>query len=117
MISQYFWGVHEVRGGGLMCVFSIGQLVHHKKFDYRGVIIGVDQTFQGTDEWYEVVARSRPPKDQPWYHVLPDGASHRTYVAERHLEPDAIQERIDHPEVDDFFDLFRDGGYSNSLWN
>jgi heat shock protein HspQ len=38
-------------------------------------------------------------------------------VAERHLEPDAIQERIDHPEVDDFFDLFRDGGYSNSLWN
>jgi heat shock protein HspQ len=100
-----------------MSIFTIGQIVHHRKFGYRGVITGVDQTFQGTDEWYEVVARSRPPKDQPWYHVLVHGATHRTYVAERHLEPDASMEPIEHPEVDEFFDLFRDGVYRNSLWN
>ena len=54
--------------------FFVGQIVHHKKFDYRGVVFDVDATFQGTDEWYELVARSRPPKHMPWYHVLVDGA-------------------------------------------
>ena len=54
--------------------FFVGQIVHHKKFDYRGVIFDVDATFRGTDEWYEKVARSRPPKHLPWYHVLVDGA-------------------------------------------
>jgi heat shock protein HspQ len=38
-------------------------------------------------------------------------------VAERHLELDTSTEPIQHPEVDDFFDLFRGGVYSNSLWN
>ncbi len=79
--------------------------------------MGVDECFQGSDDWYDEVARSRPPKDKPWYHVLVHGASHRTYVAERHLEPDVSREPIKHPEVDDFFDLFREGVYSNSLWN
>ena len=54
--------------------FFVGQIVHHKKFDYRGVVFDVDATFQGTGEWYELVARSRPPKHMPWYHVLVDGA-------------------------------------------
>ena len=57
--------------------FFVGQIVHHKKFDYRGVVFDVDATFQGTDEWYELVARSRPPKHMPWYHVLVDGAERR----------------------------------------
>ena len=30
--------------------FSIGQVVHHNKFDYRGVIVDVDADFQGTDD-------------------------------------------------------------------
>jgi heat shock protein HspQ len=47
------------------CKFSIGQLVHHRLFDYRGVIADVDPTFQGTEEWYEQMARSRPPKTSP----------------------------------------------------
>ncbi len=100
-----------------MSIFTIGQTVHHRKFAYRGVIIGVDETFQGSDKWYDEVARSRPPKDKPWYHVLVHGASHRTYVAERHLEPDVSGEPIIHPELEDFFDQFREGLYSNSLWN
>ena len=63
--------------------FHPGQVIHHKLFDYRGVVVGVDQTFQLSEEWYEEVARSRPPKDQPWYHVLVHGARQATYVAER----------------------------------
>jgi heat shock protein HspQ len=100
-----------------MSTFTIGQTVHHRKFGYRGVVMGVDEAFQGSDEWYDQVARSRPPKDKPWYHVLVHGASHRTYVAERHLEPDVSGTPVEHPEVADFFDRFRGGVYSNSLWS
>lgn len=49
--------------------YCIGQLIQHKLFDYRGIILGVDLEFKSTDEWYEMVARSRPPKNEPWYHV------------------------------------------------
>ncbi|MDX1584419.1 MAG: heat shock protein HspQ [Thermoanaerobaculia bacterium] len=85
--------------------FYVGQIVHHKLFDYRGIIYDVDPVFSGSDSWYEEVAKSRPPKDRPWYHVLVDGASHTTYVAERNLEPaDDEQAPIDHPL---FGELFR----------
>jgi heat shock protein HspQ len=40
-------------------------LVHHKRFDYRGVIIDVDAEFHGTDDWYTQKASSKPPKDNP----------------------------------------------------
>ncbi len=91
--------------------FRVGQLVHHKLFDYRGVIFDVDATFEGSDEWYETMARSRPPKDKPWYHVLVHEAVHTTYVAERNLEPDFTGKPINHPAVRRFFEGLRDGIY------
>jgi heat shock protein HspQ len=95
--------------------FFVGQIVHHSRFDYRGVVIDVDATFQGTDAWYEQVARSRPPKDQPWYRVLVDGGEYETYVAERNLEPDPETRPISHPAVDDLFIGFEDGIYRPRL--
>tara|TARA_B100001146_G_scaffold132478_1_gene116319 strand:+ start:105 stop:350 length:246 start_codon:yes stop_codon:yes gene_type:complete len=72
--------------------YCIGQLIQHKLFDYRGIILGVDLEFNSTDEWYEMVAKSRPPKNEPWYHVLVHQKGHQTYVAEQNLQPDpAIQ--------------------------
>ena len=59
--------------------FQPGQIVHHRLFDYLGVIFDIDPDFRGTDEWYEHVARSRPPRDEPWYHVLVHDAEHTTY--------------------------------------
>lgn len=91
--------------------FFVGQIVHHKKFNYRGAVFDVDATFQGSDEWYVLVARSRPPKDQPWYHVLVDGSGPTTYVAERHLEPDADGTPITHPLVVKLCGEFLDGRY------
>ena len=91
--------------------FFVGQIVHHARFDYRGVVFDVDATFRGTDEWYEKVARSRPPKDRPWYHVLVDGARHTTYVAERHLEPDPDGSPIRHPLVQALVGAYQDGRY------
>jgi heat shock protein HspQ len=91
--------------------YSIGDLVHHQLFDYRGVIVDVDATFQSTQEWYDTVARSRPPKDKPWYHVLVDGATHSTYVAENNLQSDTSAEPISHPMLAQIFTRFEDGRY------
>ena len=91
--------------------FAVGQLVHHRLFDYRGVVIDVDPYFKGTEEWYDHMARSQPPKDRPWYHVLVDGADMRTYVAERNLEADTQGTAITHPALADHFDHFANGGY------
>lgn len=91
--------------------FAIGELIHHRLFDYRGVVFDVDQEFSGTEEWYEQVAKSRPPKDQPWYHVLVDGSKYTTYVAERNLEADTRFLPIDHPLVEEIFAGFDQGKY------
>ena len=93
------------------CKFAIGQVVHHKLFDYRGVIVDIDPTFSLSEEWYEQVARSRPPKDAPWYRVLVGGAEHETYVAEQNLEDDESGAPIEHPLLAVFFDAFEDGHY------
>ena len=91
--------------------FSVGDVVHHNKFDYRGVVVEVDAHFQGSEAWYEAVARSRPPKYSPWYHVLPHGAEHQTYVAERNLEADLSGLPVQHPLVERYFTDFSDGQY------
>jgi heat shock protein HspQ len=91
--------------------FAIGQLVRHKLFHYRGVIVDVDPVFQGSDAWYERMAQSRPPKDHPWYHVLVDNADYETYVAEKNLSPDTSGNPIKHPAIGLFFDELRDGIY------
>ena len=86
--------------------FQVGQIIHHKLFDYIGAVFDVDPTFQGTDDWYEHVARSRPPKDKPWYHVLVNEAAHITYVAEQNLEAAEAPQRIVHPIADRLFSEF-----------
>lgn len=91
--------------------FSVGQLVHHKRFDYRGVIIDVDAEFHGTEDWYKQVASSKPPKENPWYHVLVDESDLRTYVAERNLEPDDIGGPVKHPDVRLYFEDLSDNTY------
>lgn len=92
-------------------IFGIGQIVGHKLFDYRGVIIDVDAHFQLDDDWYREVALSRPPKDRPWYSILVDGQDGTTYVAERNLRADPSERPIDHPLVPAFFSGLKDGRY------
>jgi heat shock protein HspQ len=91
--------------------FAVGDLVHHQLFNYCGVIVDVDPTFQSTEEWYETVARSRPPKNKPWYYVLVHDATHTTYVAERNLKRDSNVEPISHPMLAHFFSKFEGGRY------
>ena len=91
--------------------FGVGHPIHHRLFGYRGVVVDMDASFEGSEEWYEQVARSRPPKDAPWYHILVHDAGHMTYVAERNLEADPLEEPIRHPLLDQFFDRFENGRY------
>ena len=94
--------------------FEPGQIVDHLRFGYRGVIVDVDAVFSLSEEWYETVAKSRPPKEQPWYHILVDKALHTTYVAERHLALSENLTQIEHPELGHFFSRFEKGHYYSS---
>ena len=91
--------------------FYVGQLVSHRLFHYRGVIVDVDARFMLSEHWYEVMAKTRPPKDEPWYRVLVHRAAHETYVAQRNLEADSSENPIDHPDVDRHFVGFSAGRY------
>lgn len=86
--------------------FHIGQIVMHRRFGYRGVIYDVDPRFMLSEKWYEQVAKSRPPKDRPWYRVLVDNADQTTYVAERNLRLTADHQPIQSPLIDSFFQGF-----------
>lgn len=96
---------------GSTCKYGVGQIVSHRLFGYRGVVVDVDPEFQGTEQWYEAMAKTRPPRDLPWYHVLVHGASHQTYVAERNLNPDTSGDPVVHPAVEHYFSGMADGSY------
>ena len=91
--------------------FAIGDVVRHRLFDYRGVVYDVDPRFMLSEGWYREVARSRPPRDAPWYRVLVHGAAQETYVAERNLERDRSGEPVSHPLLTALFENFEDGRY------
>ena len=86
--------------------FAIGEVVEHTMFGYRGVVFDVDPEFMHSDEWYERVAISQPPQDQPWYHVLVHNGVQSTYVAQRNLRPARQPEQINHPALGEYFKSF-----------
>jgi heat shock protein HspQ len=95
----------------LVAKFAVGQVVHHTLFNYRGVVVDVDPVFRGSDEWYDKMAPSRPPKNRPWYKVLMHATDNQTYVAERNLETDTSGDPITHPDLNSYFVGFADGAY------
>jgi len=97
------------------CKFSIGQIIHHLRFDYRGVIVDVDADFQGSEEWYREMAKSKPPRDKPWYHVLVDQSNTTTYVAEQNLEEEPSPQPVLHPLVEQYFNRFEEGCYQTDF--
>ena len=88
--------------------FSVGQIVRHRLFPFRGVIYDVDPTFSNTEEWYQSIpAERRPSKDQPFYHLLAQnaqGGPYEAYVSEQNLLPDAENGPIVHPMIDVMFE-------------
>jgi hemimethylated DNA binding protein len=91
-------------------LYKPGQLVRHKKYGYRGVIVDCDSTCQADALWYES-NQSQPNPDQPWYHTLVHEANHSTYVAQSNLLPDRSAQPIVHPLVTVFYSEFKNGYY------
>ena len=94
--------------------FGIGEVVRHRLFDFRGVIFDVDPEFANSEEWYEAIpAEIRPPKNQPFYHLLAENAesSYVAYVSQQNLLADDSGEPVDHPAVADMFEPAADGTY------
>jgi len=95
--------------------FSIGEVVRHRMFDFRGVVFDVDPVFANTDEWYEAIPEGiRPRKDQPFYHLLAENAesNYIAYVSQQNLVVDDSEEPVDHPAIGGLFDRTDEGRYS-----
>ena len=101
------------RDGDARTEFVPGDLVRHRRYGYRGVVVDLDVSCTAPEEWYESNA-TQPRRDQPWYHVLVHEAAHTTYAAEENLEPDPRPERIDNPLIDTFFSAFQGGYYTRN---
>jgi len=94
--------------------YHLGQIVRHRKHPFRGVVFDVDAIFANTEEWYQSIPEdSRPPKDQPFYHLLAENehSYYVAYVSEQNLVPDETGEPIDHPDLSELFGDFSDGFY------
>ena len=86
--------------------FSIGNVVKHKHFDFRGVIYDVDFQFSNSEEWYQSIPKDvRPRKDQPYYHLLAenDEITYEAYVSEQNLILDDSNKPIKHPLIKEIF--------------
>jgi heat shock protein HspQ len=95
-------------------LFSIGQIVRHRFFPFRGVIFDVDPSFNNTDEWWlSIPEEVRPAKDQPYYHVLAENAqtTYVAYVSQQNLLADETGKPCRHPLVGEMFEGPEDGSY------
>src|SRR5262249_48697310 len=94
--------------------YTIGQVVRHRVYAFRGVVFDVDPLFSNSEEWYQSIpAELRPSKDQPFYHLFAENAEPESvaYVSEQTLRPDDPGEPLRHPQVAEIFDRDDEGGY------
>ena len=94
--------------------FSIGDVVKHKQFNFRGVIYDVDFEFSNSEEWYKSIPKdARPKKDQPFYHLLAENneITYEAYVSEQNLVNDDSHEPVKHPLIEEIFSGKKGSGY------
>ncbi len=86
--------------------FSIGDVVRHRIFDFRGVVFDVDPVFDNSEEWYQSIPETvRPAKNQPFYHLFAENgeSSYVAYVSQQNLLADREEGPVDHPSIKDIF--------------
>jgi heat shock protein HspQ len=86
--------------------FSIGDIVKHKYFNFRGVIYDIDFEFNNSEKWYRSIPKDvRPRKDQPFYHLLAENneITYEAYVSEQNLIMDNSGEPVEHPLINEIF--------------
>jgi heat shock protein HspQ len=102
--------------------FTIGQVVRHRLFPFRGVVFDIDPEFDNTEEWWlSIPEEVRPSKDQPFYHLFAENAEteYIAYVSEQNLLLDTSGQPLRHPQVREIFETDDKGSYRprNALLN
>ena len=98
----------------IVLLFSIGNVVKHRHFNFRGVIYDVDFEFNNSEEWYQSIPKDvRPRKDQPFYHLLAESndVTYEAYVSEQNLLLDKSKEPVKHPLIEEIFSGKRGSNY------
>lgn len=86
--------------------YSVGEVVKHRFYPFRGIVYDVDPTFSNTEEWWlSIPEEIRPSKDQPYYHLLAENeeTEYIAYVSEQNLLPDETGQPLRHPQVNEMF--------------
>lgn len=94
--------------------FTVGQVVRHRLYPFRGIIFDIDPVFANTEAWWLAIPEERRPrKDQPFYHLLAENSEteYIAYVSEQNLLPDDSGQPLRHPQVSEMFTLAEDGSY------
>ena len=75
-------------------LFNIGDIVKHRIYPFRGVIVDVDAEFSNTEEWYQSIpAEIRPSRKQPYYHLMAENSEtfYSAYVSQQNLVNDGVK--------------------------
>ena len=94
--------------------FCIGDVVRHRLYPFRGVIVDVDPEFDNTEEWYASIPEDvRPAREQPFYYLLAENSEtyYSAYVSQQNLLSDMENGPVNHPDIEDLFDGFEEGRY------
>ena len=94
--------------------FCIGDVVRHRLYPFRGVIVDVDPEFDNTEEWYASIPEDvRPAREQPFYYLLAENSEtyYSAYVSQQNLLSDTENGPVNHPDIEDVFDGFEEGRY------
>lgn len=85
--------------------FAPGMVVRHRLFDYRALVFDVDPHFSQSEDWYDMMSEAQANRNEPWYHVLVDGETHTTYVAESNITLCTRTGAFEHPLLPHLFRL------------
>jgi len=95
-------------------LFNIGDIVKHRIYPFRGVIIDVDPEFSNTEEWYQSIpAEIRPSRNQPYYHLMAENTEtfYTAYVSQQNLVKDGENGPLEHPDLEEMFSGIDKGKY------
>ena len=95
-------------------LFNIGDIVKHRIYPFRGVIIDVDPEFSNTEEWYQSIpAEIRPSRNQPYYHLMAENTEtfYTAYVSQQNLVKDGENGPLEHPDLEEMFSGMDKGKY------
>ena len=95
-------------------LFNIGDIVKHRIYPFRGVIVDVDPEFSNTEEWYQSIpAEIRPSRNQPYYHLMAENTEtfYTAYVSQQNLVDDGENGPLEHPDLEEIFSGMEKGKY------